>query len=167
MPTPLTLQQLAADAVELAALAAQRKARYENAAFRKRSGGKPRLGKGSHSNSLQHGLAGSAAAVYVCSTAGCLALVDAGRARAGARAAQRTLFQPGDGCAGQFCAKRYRPARFQFSQLRMAAALASGERWLADWPDGIGSGIGKRRGSAAARQAAWEARRALPSPRQQ
>jgi len=144
------------DSAELAALAAQRNERYRAAQFRKRSGSfhMADCGRGSNPNSVVHGLAAAAAATYVCKAAGCLALVDAGRARAGAAAAQRVCFQRGDGCASQLCAKRFRAARFKLRQQAMAAALDNGSRWLADWPAGISHGVGQRRGSTAARLAA-------------
>ena len=151
------------DAAELAAIAAQRIDRHRAAQFRKRSGGffKVYHGRGSNPNSVVHGLAAAAAATYSCNADGCLALVDAGRARASAIAAQRARFQQGDGCASQSCAKRFRAARFKLRQQAMAAALDDGSRWLADWPAGIGHGVGQRRGSTAARLAAAAARQQL------
>jgi len=110
---------------------------------------------------LQRGLAAAARSIYVCKIDGCLALVDAGRARAGAIAAQRASFRHGDGCASQQCAKRFRPAGFKLRQLAMAAALDNGTRRLMNWPAGIGYGAGQRRGSTAARLAAAAARQQL------
>ena len=151
------------DAAELAAIAAQRSERYNAAQFRKRSGGFHRIyhGRGSNPNSVVHGLAAAARSTYVCRADGCLALVDAGRARAGAIAAQRASFRHGDGCASQQCAKRFRPAGFKLRQLAMAAALDNGTRRLMNWPAGIGYGAGQRRGSTAARLAAAAARQQL------
>ena len=151
------------DSAELAAIAAQRSERYNAAQFRKRSGGffKAYHGRGNNPNSVVHGLAAAARSTYVCNANGCLALVDAGRARAGASAAQRTCFRDGDGCASRLCAKRFRAARFRTKQLTMADALDNGSRWLADWSAGIGYGVGQRRGSTAARLAATTARQQL------
>ena len=148
------------DAAELQQITAQREARREAAQLRKRSGAHLRLhrGRGSSPNSHQHGLAAAARSVYVCSADGCCALVDAGRARACAMAAQRMCFARGDGCAAVHCAKRFRPAAFKLRQLRMAAALEDGVRTLRDWPGGIGQGVGQRRGTTAARLAAAAAR---------
>ena len=122
------------DAAELAALAAERSERYRAAQFRKRSGSfhKVHRGRGSNPNSVVQGLAAAAAATYACKAPDCSALVDAGRARAGATAAQRAYFQHGDGCASHLCAKRFRAARFRARQRTMAAALDDGSRWLAD-----------------------------------
>jgi len=147
---------------ELEAVAAQRSARCDAAQLRKRSGGAARQyrGKGSNPNSWVHGLAASARSVYTCRTVGCCALVDAGRARACAAEARRARFLRGDGCAGWRCASRFRPARFKARQLAMAAELESGARTLRDWPRSIGQGVGQRRGLAAARHAAAEARQA-------
>jgi hypothetical protein len=144
---------------ELEQAATQRRARTEAALLRKRSGGHLRQhrGRGMNPNSVVHGLAAAARSVYVCRTDGCSALVDAGRARAAAMAAQRAYFARGDGCASRTCAKRCRPATFLLRQQRMAAALEEGERTLHEWPEGIGRGVGQRRGSAAARHAAAEA----------
>ena len=96
------------DAAELAALAAERNDRHRAAQFRKRSGGafKEHRGRGSNPHSVWFGLAAAAKATYVCRAAGCQALVDAGRARAGAVTAQRASFANGDGCASKSCAKR-------------------------------------------------------------
>ena len=151
------------DSKELAAIEAQRNERHRAAQFRKRSGGffKTHRGTGSNPNSVIHGLATAAAATYVCKADGCYALVDAGRARAGAVAAQRRCFQRGDGCASQTCASRFRAARFMLRQQAMATALDNGSRWLADWPAGVGHGVGQRRGSSAARLAAAAARQRL------
>jgi len=153
--------QLDDDAAELAARAAQRSERYSAAQFRKRSGSFYRVhhGRGSNPNSMVHGLAAAAAATYVCKAPGCLALVDAGRARASAADARRTGFRSSDGCANSGCAKRFRAGRFKARQLAMADALDNGSRWLADWPAGIGHGVGQRRGSSAARLAAATAAR--------
>ena len=140
--------------------ATQRRERTEAALLRKRSGGHMRQhrGRGKNPNSVVYGLAAAARSVYVCRRDGCSALVDAGRARAAAMAAQRAYFARGDGCASRTCAKRCRPATFGIRQQRMADALEQGARTLRDWPEGIGRGVGQRRGSAAARQAAAEAR---------
>jgi hypothetical protein len=148
------------DAAELEAEAAQRRARYEEAQRRKRSGGAARQhkGRGSNPNSLEHGLAAAARSTYICRTEGCRALVDAGRARACAAAAWRARFLCGDGCASQKCASRFRLARFVARQQEMATALEEGTRTLREWPEGIGGGVGQRRGTAAARQAAADAR---------
>eukprot|EP00322_Chrysochromulina_rotalis_P025401 CAMPEP_0115884932 /NCGR_PEP_ID=MMETSP0287-20121206/30389_1 /TAXON_ID=412157 /ORGANISM="Chrysochromulina rotalis, Strain UIO044" /LENGTH=158 /DNA_ID=CAMNT_0003341285 /DNA_START=394 /DNA_END=870 /DNA_ORIENTATION=+ len=145
---------------ELEAIEAQRQVRYAAAQLRKRSGAHLRQhrGRGNNPNSHQHGLAAAARSVYVCSADGCCALVDAGRARAGAMAAQRMCFARGDGCAGMLCAKRFRPATFKLRQLSMAAALEDGVRTLRDWPGGIGQGVDQRRGTTAARLAAAAAR---------
>ena len=158
-----TLQLHDSDAAELATLAALRSERYEAAQFRKRSGGAFAVhrGKGRNPNSVEHGLAAAARSTYACRSVGCAALVDAGRARAKLIAAQRTCFQRGDGCASKLCAKRFRPATFKLRQLAMAAALDSGARTLVDWPEGIGHGVGQRRGSTAARLAAAAARQQL------
>jgi hypothetical protein len=155
-------EQVERDEAELRAIVAQREARREAAQLRKRSGAQLRQhrGRGSSPNSLIYGLTAAARAVYVCRADGCCALVDAGRARASALAAQRACFERGDGCASKKCAKRFRPAVFVLRQQRMAAALEEGERTLHDWTEGIGRGVGQRRGSAAARHAAAEARQA-------
>ena len=155
--------QLDDDAAELATLAAQRSERYGAAQFRKRSGGFFRVyhGRGSNPNSMVYGLAAAATATYVCKAPGCSALVDAGRARASAADARRTGFRSSDGCANNGCTKRFRAVRFKVRQLAMADALDNGSRWLADWPAGIGYGVGQRRGSAAARLAAAAARQQL------
>ena len=155
--------QLDDDAAEIAAIAAQRRKRYNAAQFRKRSGSFFQIhrGRGSNPNSVVHGLGAAARSTYVCNTNGCLALVDAGRARASAIAAQRAWFQHSDGCASQQCAKRFKPAGFKIRQLAMAAALDNGTRRLMDWPAGIGHGVGQRRGSTAARLAAATARQQL------
>jgi len=151
------------DAVELAVIRAQRIDRHRAAQFRKRSGSFFRIhhGRGSNPNSVVHGLTAAASATYVCKALGCSALVDAGRARASAANAQRTWFQCSDGCANNGCAKRFRAVRFKARQLAMADALDNGSRWLADWPAGIGYGVGQRRGSAAARLAGAAARQQL------
>ena len=156
------IAQVERDAAELRAITAQRDARRAAAQLRKRSGAQLRLhrGRGSNPNSLSYGLTAAARAVYVCRADGCCAIVDAGRARASALAAQRACFERGDGCASEKCAKRFRPAAFLFRQQKMAASLEEGARTLHDWPEGIGRGVGQRRGSAAARHAAAEARRA-------
>ena len=144
------------DAAELASLAASRSKRHEAAQLRKRSGSALAVyrGRSSNPNSVVHGLAAAARSTYVCQAMGCVALVDAGRARPRAIAARRTCFQHGDGCASKLCAKRLRPATFKLRQFIMAEALHSGARTLVDWPAGIGQGVGQRRGSAAARLAA-------------
>ena len=156
-------QQLDDDAAELATMAAQRIDRHRAAQFRKRSGSffKIYRGKGSNPNSVVHGLAAAASATYVCKATGCSALVDAGRARAGAIAAKRVCFHVGDGCASRQCATRFRPSRFKAKQLAMAAALNDGTRRLMDWPAGIGHGAGQQHGSNAARLAAAAARQQL------
>ena len=148
------------DDEELAAIAAQRAARHAAAQLRKRSGVHLRQhrGRGSNPNSQHYGLTAAARSVYVCRAEGCHALVDAGRARACAMAAQRTSFARGDGCAGVHCAKKFRPAAFRLRQMRMAAALDEGSRTLREWPGGIGQGVGQRRGSSVARLAAARAR---------
>ena len=155
--------QLDDDAAELAAIAAQRNERYRAAQFRKRSGGffTVHRGRGCNPNSVAYGLATAATATYVCKTDGCLALVDAGRARASAVTAQRTGFHCSDGCASKICASRFRAARFKSRQLAMATALDNGSRWLANWPAGIGHGVGQRQGSTAVRLAAAAARQRL------
>ena len=155
--------QLNDDAAQIAATEAQRSKRHNAAQFRKRSGSffKVHRGRGSNPNSVVYGLAAAARSTYVCCAEGCLALVDAGRARASAMAAQRACFQHGDGCASQHCAKRCRAARFKARQWTMAAALDDGSRSLADWPAGIGHGVGQRRGTTAARLAAAAARQQL------
>jgi hypothetical protein len=148
---------------ELAAIATQRKERYAAAQLRKRSGAHLRQhrGRGSNPNSQQYGLTEAARSIYVCSADGCCALVDAGRARACAMAAQRTRFARGDGCAGVKCAKKFRQATFRLRQQKMAAALDEGVRTLRDWPEGIGQGDGQRRGLSAARLAAARTRQYL------
>ena len=67
---------------------------------------------------------------------GCGSLVHWLAARARARKAGRDAFAPGDGCSGRTCSLNHRPAQHLRSQLAMAAGLASGSRWLIEWPEG-------------------------------
>ena len=77
----------------------------------------------------------------VCCTPGCVALVDLQAARTAARAAARSTFAPGDGCAGRDCCAtrgaRFQPGRFRARQQGMAAAVKDGERKLLRWPASI------------------------------
>ena len=86
---------------------------------------------------LQRGLAAAARSIYVCKIDGCLALVDAGRARAGNALVPllhtaRPHFQYGDGCASHRCTKRFseqegsRPDSWQWRQLSMMARAFCG-----------------------------------------
>ena len=67
----------------------------------------------------------------------CGALVDLQSARRIARSAGRSIFQPGDGCAGRSCSARFWPSRFQTGQQLKAHALLSGDRLLVMWPSTI------------------------------
>ena len=57
--------------------------------------------------------------VLVCQQVGCGAIVDRHRARLAARAAGRTYFIAGDGCAGPICSSRFDNTRFRRNQVCM------------------------------------------------
>ena len=103
------------------------------------------------------GLRDAAAALYRCQRPGCLALVDAGRARAAAGRRPDLLYGVGDGCAGPRCAARWRPDRFIPRQCALARSLFQGGRRLADWPTRVGGGLGIRRSRASGARAACRA----------
>ena len=104
-----------------------------------------------------YGLRDAAAALYQCQRLGCLALVDAGRARAAACRRPDRLFCVGDGCAGPRCAARWRSDRFVPKQCDLARSLYQGGRRLADWPTRVGGGPGARRSRASGARAALTA----------
>ena len=96
----------------------------------------------------------------VCSAPGCKALVDMQAARRKARAAGRTTYAPGDGCAGRDCSGHFRPGQYRSRQRKMAAALSSGGRKLIRWPASLGATAVWQRprwAAAAAAEAALEA----------
>ena len=118
---------------------------------------KHQVGSG-HAATTAASLADAAAAVYQCRRPGCLALVDAGRARAAAcrrsSGSSSGSFDESDGCAGPRCATRWRPDRFVPRQSALARKLFQGRRRLADWPARMGIGLGKRRSRASGARAA-------------
>ena len=114
---------------------------------------KHQVGSGNAATSAD-GLRDAAAALYQCQRPGCLALVDAGRARAAACRRPDRLSSVGDGCAGPRCAARWRPDRFVPRQCALAYKLFHGRRRLADWPLRVGGGSGTRRSRASGARAA-------------
>ena len=131
---------------------------HRAACLRRSSGSffKHQVGSG-HAATTADGLRDAAAALYRCQRSGCLALVDAGRARAAACKRSSGFFHEGDGCAGPRCAKRWRSDRFASRQCELARKLFQGRRRLADWPTRVGSGPGKRRSRASGARAACRA----------
>ena len=117
---------------------------------------KHQVGSGNALTTIE-GLADAAAALYQCRRPGCLALVDAGRARAAACRRPDRLFRAGDGCAGPRCAARWRRDRFVPRQCHLARSLFQGGRRLADWPTRVGGGPGARRSRASGARAAFTA----------
>ena len=121
--------------------------------------GTPSVEKGCADNTLA-ALAAAHTLSFVCSAPGCKALVDAQAARRKARAAGRTTYAPGDGCAGRGCSGHHRPGQFKMRQRKMAAALMSGGRKLIRWPATLEATEVWRRprwAAAAAAEAALEA----------
>ena len=71
----------------------------------------------------------------MCMRQSCGALVHLQAARRHARAAGRSFFSPGDGCATKQCSRgRVRPGRVARRQFQMAAAVLDGSRVLVLWP---------------------------------
>lgn len=87
-----------------------------------------------HADGTRRTLATAHALLLGCSTRGCTALVSWQPARRCAHAAGRTTFGPGDGCSGRLCGASFRPSKFGRRQLKAAAGLEAGERWLVAWP---------------------------------
>jgi hypothetical protein len=69
----------------------------------------------------------------------CHSLVDLQHARRQARAAGRSQFSPGDGCANRRCSLHHCPARFARRQLDSAQKLLAGECALVLWPSSVAS----------------------------
>jgi len=69
----------------------------------------------------------------------CHSLVDLQHARRQARAAGRSQFSPGDGCANRHCSLHHCPARFARRQLDSAQKLLAGECVLVLWPSSVAS----------------------------
>ena len=128
---------------------------HRAACLRRTSGSafKHQVGSG-NAASTAASLADAAAAVYQCQRPGCLALVDAGRARAAACRRTSGSFDKSDGCAGPRCATRWRADRFVPRQRALALKLFQGRRRLADWPVRVGDGLGERRSRASGARAA-------------
>jgi hypothetical protein len=128
---------------------------HRAACLRRTSGSafKHQIGSGRAASTVAS-LADAAAAVYRCRRPGCLALVDAGRARAAACRRSHGLFEIGDGCAGPRCATRWRRDRFSLRQSALALKVFQGRRRLVDWPVRVGGGLGERRSRASGARAA-------------
>ena len=67
------------------------------------------------------------------------ALVHVQSARRRARAEGREEYMPGDGCSSRHCSRNFRPGQFLHGQMSMADGLEDGERFLIEWPIGLGA----------------------------
>jgi len=108
-------------------------ARERWAAARRRSHG-PRAKPG-YAMGTARALKAAQGCTVVCMKEGCGALVHLQAARRQARAAARTIFVSGDGCASKSCSGGHvQPGRFARRQVQMAKALLDGSRTLVLWP---------------------------------
>ena len=130
------------------------------------------LAKPGRAQGTRDALAAAHTLTCVCCTPGCVALVDLQAARTAARAAARSTFAPGDGCAGRDCCAtrgaRFQPGRFRARQQGMAAAVKDGKRKLLRWPASIDverAWIQQAGAAAAAIAAALDALEAPTPPR--